>query len=262
VSRIVGKYLAKIDRVSQKLGVVGNRVDNHVNDLRFPLPKNSNSPIPSRKDIINILVGTSSCREARKAVGEEAERIWQRLRYKRQCLRVSQVNEKHRSGSPSHVQVKELAATEGWGDIGNLQKDVSRRWVPLPTRAESACVATAGIKLTDRYHTNEPLMDEIFGFCVSQMWPNLQIRENVDMKNGTTGRGVVIIAAACKGDVLLDYHASHRVSREEAKAMMEEKDESVRRSDYLFCSPQGLFLDAYEEFCNCHQGWFHTFCSV
>ena len=124
-------------------------------------------------------------------------------------------------------------------------------WKPAVTRTQTLQRNVQRLTANNCSQANQKLV--ITSLANTQLWPSLEVLENLIFENGYSGRGVITTTAFLKGDVVCDYHAEE-IPKETADAYTNEEDDSNRKSDYLMhvqCDG-GFYLDAHKEVCACH----------
>jgi hypothetical protein len=130
---------------------------------------------------------------------------------------------------------------------------VAARWDKLrgPNREEKMDLAAR--RLTQHYSTAEQI-DAIQKLCHSQLWPGLEIKENVQIDGKPAGRGVLAVVEYEPNDIICNYHG-HEIEEEVADGYYNATDPSDRRSDYMLKLPNrnGVHIDSHKERCDCHE---------
>jgi hypothetical protein len=131
-----------------------------------------------------------------------------------------------------------------WGAAKEIWKRVEKRHVKPESR--DAAKKRSDARLTVHYKT-ETQKKAIHDLCLSQEWPNLEIKNNIP----GAGRGVTAMTKFLANDLIADYHGD-QITPEASDELMREPNDDVRTSDYLMKMPCGIHIDAHLEHCGCH----------
>ena len=241
---------------------------------QFPLPATADAPITSRvvmetflQNNPSVMVDHSSAVQSsdlwKKLLNKAAVSAWFRCYQKRLDHRVEYFLKKH-AQCPSDKQITDHANLQGWTAGGGeeckkLIKAIKRKWKLKPVVAYENRRDQTRLSMTKNYTGNAPMQSAILAMTKSQLWPDLQIVEEIIDRNGTAiGRGVVTTAFISASSVICDYHqtAARSWTKKEANAEIAkdiDNNENSNLGNYVIFAKFGPEVyNATREYCDCH----------